>query len=110
MLSSTSKIKLEAYADSDWAEHKIDHKRSAVLQCDNKAGQHIAANPMYHEWTKHIEIDCHIVREKIQEGIIKTVHVSTKDQIVDVLTKSLFLAQFKLFKDKMGLLDIHAPS
>ena len=50
----------------------IDHTHPALLFCDNQATLYIAANPIFRERTKHIEVDFHVVREKIQSGLLKT--------------------------------------
>ena len=50
---------------------------------------HMGANPVSHEKTIQIEVDFHIVSDKVQAGTIKFLHVGTHSQQVDLLTKGL---------------------
>ena len=78
------------------------------LHGDNTSAIQIVVNPVYHECIKHIEVDCHYIREAFTRGVITLPHLITDLQIVDVFTKALTRQQHKFLSSKLMLIDLPA--
>ncbi|KAM6559603.1 hypothetical protein CsatA_028842 [Cannabis sativa] len=88
----------------------IQQPTSAFIYCDNQSAIHIANNPTFHERTKHIELDCHFIREKIANSTIRLIPVSSNLQLADAFTKPLPSTTLNSHLSKMAIHDIYAPS
>ena len=98
-----------------WLKHLLKELRfrkdeQMKLICDNQAVLHISSNSVFHERTKHIEVDCHFIREKIASGCMTISFVNSNDQLVDIFTKSLRGPKIKYICDKLGVFYLYAPA
>ena len=80
------------------------------LYCDNTSAIAIAHNPVQHDRIKHVEIDKHFIKEKLEAGIISFPLVRSELQLVDVPTKGVSSRVFNESLFKLGMCDIHAPT
>ena len=88
----------------------LEHKGPTTIHCDNKATISIAHNPYQHNRTKHVEVDKHFIKEKIETKKNVTPFVSTKHQLANVFTKGFINIMFNPIIDKLGMHNIYAPT
>ncbi|RVW86373.1 Copia protein [Vitis vinifera] len=75
------------------------------LHVDNTSAIQITANPIYHERTKHIEVNYHSIREAFEARVITLPHISTDLKIADIFTKALPCHRHCLLSSKLILVD-----
>uniref|UniRef100_A0A803NUC9 Integrase catalytic domain-containing protein n=1 Tax=Cannabis sativa TaxID=3483 RepID=A0A803NUC9_CANSA len=86
-------------------EMKFKLPAAPIIWCDNMSASALAANPVYHARTKHIELDIHFVRDKVLQKQLQIRYAPSHDQITDCLTKGLSHSRFKFLVDKLGVIE-----
>ena len=86
-------------------ELQISQTRLPEIWCDNLSTVHMAANPVLHARTKHIELDLFFVRDKVANNQIQVKHVPATDQVADILTKPISSSKFAEFRHKLTVVD-----
>ena len=104
-----------AFCELTWLRYLLRdlgvlHPEPALLYCEYKVVLDIAANRVFHERTRHIEMDCHYIRDKIQDGSVATRFVNSAHQLANVLTKALGKDVFTSMICKLGVQGIHSPT
>ena len=82
---------------------------TTVILCDNHSCIKMTENPVFHDRSKHIEIRYLYIRDMMEKGAIKLQHVSTDEQVADVLTNPPSQVKFKYFRDKLGVIQKDLP-
>jgi ATP sulfurylase len=81
----------------------MKEKKAMVIRCDNQGAISLTKNPMQHARTKHINLQHHFVRERIENGEVTFKYCSTEDMVADVLTKALPREQHNKLISMFGL-------
>jgi hypothetical protein len=77
----------------------------SCINCDNQSAIKLAHNPIYHARSKHIELQHHFVREKIESKEINLIFCNTNDNVADIFTKPLGKLKFEVFRSKLGVVE-----
>jgi hypothetical protein len=75
--------------------------KASIIFCDNISAVYLSDNPVHHKRTKHVELDIHFVRERTALGQLRVLHVPTKLQFADIMTKGLPAPLFNEFRDSL---------
>ncbi|GKC13731.1 hypothetical protein Tco_1010513 [Tanacetum coccineum] len=85
---------------------ELGHEQEKItLFCNNQSALYLARNPTFHSKTKHIRVQYHFVREKVEEGTVDMQKIHTDDNVADYLTKAINCDKFIWCRSSCGLAE-----
>jgi len=70
---------------------------------DSTSAISLAKNPVLHSRSKHIDVRFHFLRDHYEKGDVELTHVSTDNQVADILTKPLEQATYARLRGELGV-------
>ena len=82
----------------------VQHKGTTMMS-DNQGSIALVKNPKHHSRTKHIDVQHHFIREKLEDGVIDLRYCQTQDMVADVVTKALAKDRHETLRRAMGIVS-----
>ena len=96
-----------------WVKHlldelKISYTTPIIIRCDNRSAISIAHDPVYYDQTKYVNIDRFYIQDHLEQGVLKTEHVTSEEQCAYIFTKGLPTKMMQYLIFKLGMKSIHS--
>lgn len=84
-------------------ELNLPQEEPTKIFVDNRSAIALAKNPVFHDWSKHIDTRYHYIRECVTKKDVQLEYVKTNDQVADIFTKPLKREDFIKMRSLLGV-------